>query len=123
MLYLNVSQTAMSHWGRTIDLYYSIHLAGFLEDLKSVNFSIEEIDVHPGAFQSGGGTLFQCVLQVIPKSGNKIGVIVEMEDCGAAIEQCFAKAKRSLLRRARGFAEVLANPSYGSNVDQERLPS
>lgn len=98
MLYLNVSDTVMSKSGKSIDHYFSLHLGGFSEDIKSVNLMIEEL---PLIHQHG--VLYRCELQVIPRSGDVIKHTVDREHCISAIEHSFAKAKRAMHRRVRGL--------------------
>ena len=101
MLYLNVSDQTWKQWGRTIDLYYAVHLGGFLDEIKSVNLMIEELLQDASQAVSSEAKLYRCELEIIPKNGEIIQVISEREDCGAGVEYSFAKAKRQMLRRLR----------------------
>ena len=44
MLYLNVSSHVLKEWSRTIDLYFSIHLGGFCDDIQSVKMKASGLD-------------------------------------------------------------------------------
>ncbi|KZX75372.1 hypothetical protein A3715_14610 [Oleiphilus sp. HI0009] len=98
MLYLNVNEKVLAYWERTIDLYYNIHLGSLVDDIESVNLFIDKQT-------SVQDTVYRCELDVIPANGQKISIALELENCGAAIEQIFAKARRSMLRRIRGINE------------------
>ena len=108
MLYLNMSEEVLEHWGRTIDLYFALHLGGFHDDIKSVNLMIEE-----ETLGDSEAVLYQCELKLITKIGEQHPIRVERENCGAAIEQCFAKAKRLMLRRIRGLADAYPLRQFG----------
>jgi hypothetical protein len=97
MLYLNVNDRVLSQWGRTIDLYYAIHLGNLSREIKSVNMLIEE-EQGPNSDE-----IYLVTLSVFLKSGDVLRFSIEREQCGEAIEQCFAKAKRYIVRRIRGF--------------------
>ena len=107
MLYLNVSDQTWKQWGRTIDLYYAVHLGGFLDEIKSVNLMIEELLQDASQAVSSEAKLYRCELEIIPRNGEIIQVISEREDCGAGVEYSFAKAKRQMLRRLRGFSDTM----------------
>lgn len=111
MLFLNVSDAVLEAWGRTIDLYYSIHIGSISNEIKSINLLIEEEPLDANHYSSANAkkpqserTLYRCGLTVVPANGEKIHIVVERENCGAGIEQCFAKAKRTLTRRMRGLS-------------------
>ena len=98
MLYLNVSERVMDKWGRTIDLYFSIHLGTLSSELKSVNLLIEE-----GSSDLGSHPNYSVMVTAIPKVGPKIQTELTLEDCASAIEQCFAQARRYLVRQIRSL--------------------
>lgn len=108
MLYLNVSDHVMRNWSRTVDLYYSFHLSGIYRDIKSVNLLIEEVSCAPD-----DKTLYCCEVYILPNVGDSIHLVVESENCGFAIEQSFAKAKRYMLRRIRGLIELTPAKTLG----------
>lgn len=99
MLYLNVSDQLMEQWGRTIDLYYSIHLGNLAAEIKSVNLLIEE-----ESLSHSDKVLYLVEVTVISNAGGMLRLSIERENCGDAIEQCFAKAKRYIIRRIRGLS-------------------
>jgi len=98
MLNLNVSDVIISKSGKSIDHYFAMHLGGFSEDIESVNLLIEELPLI-----QQHGVLYRCELILIPKTGQAIQYVVDREHCVSAIEHSFAKAKRAMQRRLRGF--------------------
>lgn len=100
MLYLNASDSLLDKWRKSIDLYYAMHLSGFFEEIKSVTFSLEEVS-------ATSGRVFRCQLHVVPQVGHTISSSVERENCLAAIDYSFAKAKRQMQRRSRGMSRKL----------------
>lgn len=113
MLYLNVSDKVMNQWERTIDLYYAIQLGSLSSEIKSVNLLIEEEPMGDESY-----CLYKVSITVIPLKGTNMSVSIEREHCGDAIEECFAKAKRYMVRRIRGLANTngLAFKSIGGEA-------
>lgn len=105
MLYLNVNDQVLAQWGRTIDLYHSLHLGNLSNEINSVNFLVEEEPV-----PNSDKVLFKVGISVFPRSGEVIRILIEREHCGDAIEQAFAKAKRYLVRRIRGISCAVREP-------------
>lgn len=103
MLNLDVSESVRDKWGKAIDRNYALHLGGFLESIRAVNFLVEEIPLSKST-----GVLYRCQLSVVPKNGHTLKHVVDREDCGAAIEHSFAKAKRMLQRKVRGLSSDMA---------------
>lgn len=108
MLYLNVSEHVMRNWSRTVDLYYSFHLSGINTDIESVNLLIEQRQQ-----EHDNRALYYCELNIHPCVGEHLQLAVESENCGVAIEQSFAKAKRYMLRRMRGISDEAAAKMLG----------
>lgn len=102
MLKLNVSEEIKDRWGKTIDFFYALHLGGFSEEIQSINLYVEKVP-----FQKQPSELYRCELQLVPVVGHVINNQVAREDCNAAIEYSFAKAKRMMQRRARGLGSGL----------------
>jgi len=102
MLNVNISEELKSRWGKTIDFFYSLHLGRFSEEIQSVNLRIEEVP-----FQKRPAMLYRCELQLIPVAGHVIRNQVDRENCSAAIDYSFAKAKRMMQRRSRGLGTAL----------------
>ena len=124
MLYLNVNEHVMKQWGTTIDRYYALHLGSLNNDIKSVNMLIEEEPLEKSENRLSSGKshstekrhptdriLYRVSLSVITNVGETMPILIEREHCGDAIEQCFAKAKRYMMRRTRGFSSVLPSRS------------
>ncbi len=108
MLYLNVNEQIMKEWAGTIDLYYALQLARFQDSLKSVTLHITE-EQEPNNHQ----TIYFYDLNVVPVSGPSIHIQFGSADCSSGIQNAFAKAKRILLRRARGFSLTLPLKQLG----------
>lgn len=98
MLNLNASEAVIKKWDKSIAHYYALHLGGYLEDIRSVSFLIEEQPL-----KQQHGVLYRCEINVVPESGHVIKHVVDREDCISAIDYSFAKAKRMLHRRCRGL--------------------
>lgn len=101
MLNLNASSHVMDNWAQSIEHYFAMHLSGFTDYLDTINLSIDEQPL-----KEGSSVLYHCTLDLVSRSGFTLTQIVEREDCVAAIDYSFAKAKRSLQRRMRGLTDT-----------------
>lgn len=98
MLSLNVTKEILKKWDAPVQHYYALHLGGFSEDIEVVNFEIEEL-----VMDKNMGTLYRCELKLMAKSGTEISHVTNRENCLAAIDDSFAKAKRMMQRRLKGL--------------------
>lgn len=100
MLCVDASDEILNKWRKSIEHYYAMHLSGFTEHIKTIRLSIEEQPLY-----QKHGILYCCRLNLVPKSGHVLSHSVDREDCIAAIDYSFAKAKRMLQRRMRGLSK------------------
>ena len=97
MLTIQASEYVKQKWHKTIEYFYALHLGGLSTEIQSTLIKVEELPI-----QKRPAALYRCEVIITPKHGHVVQLHIERENCSGAIDYSFAKAKRTLIRRARG---------------------
>jgi len=100
MLTIEASDDVKKKWAKSMEYFYALHLGALSNEVRSAVLKVETLPI-----QRRPASLYRCELLITPYHGHVIKNRVDRENCSAAIDYAFAKAKRTLTRRARGVGK------------------